>query len=146
MSCDIGRRCGSDPELLWLWCRLEAVAPIRPQPGKLHMPPVWPYKRQKRKKNAKLSCSSGVNAPSPGSWNREGKGGVSEARVSGGAIRKSSPSHSQSPTVDELHLWLRISFLLLGPVQPYLLTQLSSTASPEPAVLATFVQMGPGAI
>ena len=21
---------GSDPELLWLWCRLEAVAPIRP--------------------------------------------------------------------------------------------------------------------
>ena len=28
MSCDIGRRCGSDPALLW--CRLAAVAPIRP--------------------------------------------------------------------------------------------------------------------
>ena len=31
MSCGVGRRCGSDPVLLWLWCRLAAaVAPIRP--------------------------------------------------------------------------------------------------------------------
>ena len=30
MSCGVGRRCGSDPELLWLWCRPAAVAPIRP--------------------------------------------------------------------------------------------------------------------
>ena len=30
MSCFIGRRCGSDPELLWLWSRLAAVAPIKP--------------------------------------------------------------------------------------------------------------------
>ena len=26
----MGRRCGSDPVLPWLWCRLAAVAPIRP--------------------------------------------------------------------------------------------------------------------
>ena len=26
----VGRRCGSDPELLWLWRRLAAVALIRP--------------------------------------------------------------------------------------------------------------------
>ena len=30
MSCGIGHRCGSDPELLWLWCRLGATAPITP--------------------------------------------------------------------------------------------------------------------
>ena len=28
MSCGVGRRRGSDPVLLWLWCRLAAVAPI----------------------------------------------------------------------------------------------------------------------
>ena len=30
MSCGVGCRRGSDPELLWLWCRLVAAAPIRP--------------------------------------------------------------------------------------------------------------------
>ena len=30
MSCDIGRRCGSDPALLWLWHRPAATARIRP--------------------------------------------------------------------------------------------------------------------
>ena len=30
MSCSVGRRCSSDPELLWLWCSPAAVATIRP--------------------------------------------------------------------------------------------------------------------
>jgi len=30
MSCSVGCRCGSDPALLWLWCRPAATAPIRP--------------------------------------------------------------------------------------------------------------------
>ena len=30
MSCGVGHRCGSDPMLLWLWCRLAAVAPTAP--------------------------------------------------------------------------------------------------------------------
>ena len=30
MSCGVGRRLGLHPELLWLWCRLVATAPIRP--------------------------------------------------------------------------------------------------------------------
>ena len=30
MTCGVGRRHGSDPELLWLWCRLAATALIRP--------------------------------------------------------------------------------------------------------------------
>ena len=29
VSCGVVRRFGSDPELLWLWCRLAAAAPIR---------------------------------------------------------------------------------------------------------------------
>ena len=32
MSCAVGRRHGSDPALLWLWCRLVATAPIRQTP------------------------------------------------------------------------------------------------------------------
>ena len=28
MSCGVGHRCDSDLALLWLWCRLAAVAPI----------------------------------------------------------------------------------------------------------------------
>ena len=30
MSCGVGRRCGSDVALLWLWHRPAATAPIRP--------------------------------------------------------------------------------------------------------------------
>ena len=30
MSCGVGCRRGSDPELLWLWCRPVATAPIQP--------------------------------------------------------------------------------------------------------------------
>ena len=29
MSCGVGRRCGMDPALLWLWRRPVATAPIR---------------------------------------------------------------------------------------------------------------------
>ena len=30
MSCGVGRRCSSDLELLWRWCRPAAITPIRP--------------------------------------------------------------------------------------------------------------------
>ena len=30
MSCGVGHRPGSDPQLLWLWCRPVATAPIGP--------------------------------------------------------------------------------------------------------------------
>ena len=30
MTSGVGRRNGSDPTLLWLWCKLAAAAPIRP--------------------------------------------------------------------------------------------------------------------
>ena len=30
MSCDVDCRLGSDPALLWLWCRPVATVPIQP--------------------------------------------------------------------------------------------------------------------
>ena len=30
MGCGVGHRYRLEPALLWLWCRLEAVVPIRP--------------------------------------------------------------------------------------------------------------------
>ena len=42
MSCGIGHRQGSDPVLLWLWCRLAAATLIQPQPGNFHIPQMRP--------------------------------------------------------------------------------------------------------
>ena len=81
MSCGVGRRCGSDPELLWLWCWPAATALIRPL--------AWepPYatgaaleeKKKKKKKGKTLSfnyivvlfkkfspCLQHVEVPGPG--------------------------------------------------------------------------------
>ena len=30
VNCGVGHRCGWDPSLLWLWCRLAGTAPIGP--------------------------------------------------------------------------------------------------------------------
>ena len=30
MSCGVGQRHSLDPVLLWLWCRVAAIAPIQP--------------------------------------------------------------------------------------------------------------------
>ena len=53
MSCGEGRRRGSDPELLWLWGRLTATAPI----GLLSWEPPYAagmsLKGQKDKRNKK---------------------------------------------------------------------------------------------
>ena len=65
MSHGVGRRCGSDPELLWLWHRPEAVAPIPPLAQEL------PYaassalktkkKKKKKKKKPKIQKKAHVN-------------------------------------------------------------------------------------
>ena len=43
-GCGVGRRCGLDPPLLWLWCRPAAEGPIQfdPWPGNFHMQWVQP--------------------------------------------------------------------------------------------------------
>ena len=42
VSCGVGHRCGPDPTLLWLWCRLAAPALIWPLGGNFHMPWMRP--------------------------------------------------------------------------------------------------------
>jgi len=77
MSCGVGRRRGSDPVLLWLWCRPEAIAPIR---GSLAWEPPYALrvaqemaKRQKQNKtNVKMerwivwAKSESINQKEPG--------------------------------------------------------------------------------
>ena len=48
MSCGVGHRCGSDPELLWLWCRPAATVPIGPLAWE---PPYAAGEALKRKRN-----------------------------------------------------------------------------------------------
>ena len=65
MSCGVARRCGSDPTLLWLWCRLAATAPIRPQAWE---PPyavgVALEKAQRQKKKKSFHTNSFALNPS----------------------------------------------------------------------------------
>ena len=51
MSCGVGRRCGSDPALLLLWCRPAATAPIRPLAWESAR--VWPSQDKKTKEKRK---------------------------------------------------------------------------------------------
>ena len=57
MSCGIGRSCGSDPVLLWLWYRPAATAPIQPLAWEL--PYVTGVAQKRPKKNKKLLYSDG---------------------------------------------------------------------------------------
>ena len=49
VGCGVGHRHGSDPPLLWLWCRPEATALIRPL-GETPCATGAALKRQKKKK------------------------------------------------------------------------------------------------
>ena len=49
MSCGVGRRCGSDLALLWLWCRLAAAAPIGPLAWELVYPAGAALKKKRKK-------------------------------------------------------------------------------------------------
>ena len=55
VSCGVGRRHGSDPELLWLGCWPAAVAPIRPFAWKLAHASSVALKSQKQNKTKNLS-------------------------------------------------------------------------------------------
>ena len=53
MSCDVSRRWGSDPALLWLWDRPVATAPIRPQAREPQYAKVVALEKTKKKKEKK---------------------------------------------------------------------------------------------
>ena len=48
VSCGVGRRCGSDPGLLWLCHRVAATAPIRPGEAALEKAKKTKKKKKKR--------------------------------------------------------------------------------------------------
>ena len=51
MSCGVGCRHGSDPVLLWLWCRLAAIALIRPLAWQPPYAAGAALEKDKKKKN-----------------------------------------------------------------------------------------------
>ena len=53
MNCGVGRRCGSNPVLLSLWCTLAATALIQPLNWELTNTEGVALKRPKRKKKEK---------------------------------------------------------------------------------------------
>ena len=53
MSCGVGHRLSSDLALLWLWCRLTAIALIRPLAWELPYAVGEALERQKTKKKNK---------------------------------------------------------------------------------------------
>ena len=54
MSCSVGRRRSSNPELLWLWWRPAAAALIRPLAWEPPYAAGTAIKRQKTKKKKKI--------------------------------------------------------------------------------------------
>ena len=60
MSCGIGRRCGLDHKLLWLWCRPAAAALLTPlawEPLYALGAAIEKAKRQKKKKRKEKKMS-----------------------------------------------------------------------------------------
>ena len=55
MSCDVGRRCSSDPELLCLWRRLAVKAPIRPLAWEPPYAAGTALEKAKRQKKGKMT-------------------------------------------------------------------------------------------
>ena len=53
MSCGVGRRHSLDPALLWLWCRLVAIAPIRPLAWEPPYAALEALKKDKKKTKTK---------------------------------------------------------------------------------------------
>ena len=63
MSCGVGRRHSLDLALLWLWCRLVAVAPIRPLAWEPPYAADAPLKGQKTKKKEEFPLWHSGNKP-----------------------------------------------------------------------------------
>ena len=60
VSCGVGCRLGSDPMLLWLWCRPVTIAPIRPLAWEPPYAMGASLEMAKRKKQTKKSPNFGI--------------------------------------------------------------------------------------
>ena len=64
MSCGVGRRCGLDLTLLWLWCMPAVTAPTRPLDWEPQCVAGAALKRQPQKKDVVLKrCGEEGTAP-----------------------------------------------------------------------------------
>ena len=54
VSCGVSRRCGSDPVLLWLWCRQVAAAPVLPLAWECPYATGVAIKRKRKRKRKNL--------------------------------------------------------------------------------------------
>ena len=62
MSCGVGCRCGTDPTLLWLWCRVAATVLIQALAWEPPYAVAAALKRQKiKRKKKKKEDDSGEN-------------------------------------------------------------------------------------
>ena len=64
VSCGIGCRCSLDPQLLWLWCRLAAVSPIRSLAWESPYGTDAALKKKKKKKKEKKKLFAFIHAQS----------------------------------------------------------------------------------
>ena len=65
MSCGVGRRHGSDPELLWLWCRLVTGSSSTPSLGTSIFRGSGPRNGKKTKKKKKKNSTNLLLSDSP---------------------------------------------------------------------------------
>ena len=69
MTCGVGCRCSSDPELLWLWRRLGAIALIRPLAWECLYAVSVALKSQKKKKEDLVHIHNGILLSHKKEWN-----------------------------------------------------------------------------
>ena len=123
MSSGVGRRCGSDPALLWLWPRLPDAAPVRPGAWELPYAVGAALRRQKsgpgkaaggdRRSSERESWWSGERGRPPHSLSPPGRRpfsadgeGLLDAEVGRGHVSASAGSHGLEGTGQRLK-WAR---------------------------------------
>ena len=62
MRCGVGRRCGSDPTLLWLWRKPVATAPIRPLAWERPYAAGAALEKAKRQKRQKTKNKNNISS------------------------------------------------------------------------------------
>ena len=72
MSCGVGHRCGLDPVLLWLWCRLAATAQIGPLAWEPPYPLGVALERQKQQQQQQKPKTNNLPKKTPRQQDQNG--------------------------------------------------------------------------
>ena len=113
---NVGHRCGLDPELLWLWCRPAATAPIQPLAWEPPYAKAVALKRQKEKISAfTVQFSSCTNKPNFQCLTPTGDWWLQSVSLcclgpdppSSFLVTQTSPDPPQGGLPSSLHPWLQ---------------------------------------